>query len=230
MSQKVRDVVTKVLNVIEGTYPNWKKDERTVIVWHIALEQTSDQAIMKAIPLFLRGHKSGFAPTPAEFLEYCEDGSSADRAWYELLDAVSRYGYVTSPTFSHDPKIAESVRRLGGWVRLCRSTQNELSFVHRDFKAIYEGLYGDDYNPTLDGHGSARQVEYRPKHQALPPSPTKTLPQPDPIKERPVEDSRRVLMDLVKKMRTEVEKGLTTPDEVNYRESTLTEKYRQPSH
>lgn len=207
MSQKVRDVVTKVLNVIEGTYPNWKKDERTVIVWHIALEQTSDQAIMKAIPLFLRGHKSGFAPTPAEFLEYCEDGSSADRAWYELVSAIGRYGYTSSPSFTHDPKIAESVRRLGGWVRLCRSTQDQLSFVHRDFKAIYEGLYGESYNPQLEGHGSARQVEYKAPHQLPPPQPAKPLPQPDPLKERSREDSRRVLMDLVKRMRVDVEKG-----------------------
>lgn len=218
---KARETVVKVLNVIESTYPNWKKDERTVMVWHIALETVEDKAIMQAIPLFLRNHRSGFAPTPGEFLEYCEDGNSADRAWYELTDAIRRHGYTSSPTFLHDPKIAEAVRRLGGWVRLCRSTQQELSFVHRDFKAIYEGLYGDDYNPTLDGHGSALRVEYNPKRPALPPSPTQALPQPDPIKERPKEDSKRVFQALLKKMREEVKKDLTEIGDLDYGRTTL---------
>jgi len=197
--EKGRASVINVLNVIESIYPNWRKDERTIVTWQIALADVPDADIRDGIVRMTREHTSGFAPTPAEFLQYTRDGRSSDLAWHELLTAVRRHGHITSPTFSHDSKIAESVRRLGGWVKICRSTVDELPFVQRDFKAIYDSLSGD-YSPHLSGSAGATPIEYDPQRAMLPPPTDKALPQPvDPISERPAKDSKALFFQMIKK-------------------------------
>ena len=87
-----RGAVVKLLNSIEGMWPNWRRDEKTVILWHIALQEVSDDQILAAIPRMIKGHRSGFAPTAGEFLNFIEDGRDSDAAWQDLLRAVQRPG------------------------------------------------------------------------------------------------------------------------------------------
>lgn len=200
-----RKSVVQLLNSIEGMWPNWRRDEKTVILWHIALQEVSDDQILAAIPKMIRGHRSGFAPTAGEFLNFVEDGRDSDVAWQDLLRAVQRLGAYRIPIFSHDTRIAETVRRLGGWVKICRSKEGDLPFVRKDFIAIYDSLNGKDYPTFLSGMRGAELVEYQPLEGRL------ELPAP-PEEEAPVlpspEDSRKMLFALTKKIR---EKNLT-PD------------------
>lgn len=195
-----RTAVVKLLNSIEGMFPNWRKDEKTIILWHIALQDLSDEQIMNAIPRMLREHRSGFAPTSGEFMAFVEDGRSADLAYSEMMLAISRHGAYSIPIFKHDPKIAECIRRLGGWVKICRTREDELPFLRKDFVQIYEGLGAKEYPLFLSGMRGAPEVEFNPDKPQLSAPAQPQLPAP----EISPGDSKRALYDLMRRAREEL--------------------------
>ena len=75
-----------------------------------------------------------FAPKPADIVRQLH-GTQTDRsliAWGKVLDAMQRVGAYRSVAFD-DGAIHSAIEDLGGWAKVCRSTQNELPFIQKRF-------------------------------------------------------------------------------------------------
>lgn len=94
-----------------------------------------------AIKKVIATHKYNTLPKPADILEYLE-GSPSDKsliAWLKAKEAVSKGGYVASIEFD-DPIISHCLESLGGWQWFCDVPIDELPFVEKRFRDLYNTL------------------------------------------------------------------------------------------
>lgn len=89
-----------------------------------------------------------FIPKPANIMRHIngtekENSQALDDkailAWAFVLKEISRLGSYR--TFkSDDPAIISAIRDLGGWIKLCGATQNELTWIKKEFIGHYKAL------------------------------------------------------------------------------------------
>ena len=150
-----------ILKTLLATTPqsNRQLSDELVDAWVLSLSDLPDVVAKQGLKHCLQKHTSGFLPTPAEFRQYClgskEEKSGA--AWAQLLSAVKRYGSWSAIEFE-DSAIAEAVRRMGGWRRICHSEERELGFLKREFQENYNQTTGGDY-PAIVGSGDVRLIK-----------------------------------------------------------------------
>lgn len=104
-----------------------------------ALEPYSDAQIEEA--MWKAASACKFFPKPAELLEFL-DGSPNDKAWEAwetLLDAIARIGPWKSVEFQ-DSRITRVVEVLGGWLKVCEWTEEELKWRREEFLSAYKSL------------------------------------------------------------------------------------------
>lgn len=109
--------------------------EGAISLWWEALRRFDVEQVERAFRVCIESPEAGqFMPKPADLIRAIE-GTSTDRsllAWGEVYEAMSTVGAYRSVQFS-DPAIHAAVSDMGGWVKLCRSTLDELPFVQRRF-------------------------------------------------------------------------------------------------
>lgn len=96
-----------------------------------------NKAVMKCI----RTHKYNTLPKPADILEFLE-GSAQDKsliAWLKAKEAVRKGGYIATIVFD-DPIISHCLNELGGWQWFCNVQIDELPFVEKRFRDLYNTL------------------------------------------------------------------------------------------
>jgi hypothetical protein len=122
------------------------------------LEDLPDEVVRSGLGVCMKTHDSGFVPTPAQFRTMCTGSAEhkAAEAWAQLLTAVRRYGSWSAIEFE-DTAIAEAIRRMGGWRRICHSEERELGFLKREFLENYSQIQGRDF-PAVVGAGDVRLV------------------------------------------------------------------------
>ena len=66
----LREETAKLLMMIQGAYPNYKPDNKTVTIntWNLALSDISFDLAQKAFLAYLRADTKGFAPTPGQLI------------------------------------------------------------------------------------------------------------------------------------------------------------------
>lgn len=92
-----------------------------------------------AVKQVVKNNKYNSIPKPAEILEYLE-GTKDDKAlaaWLQVMEAVKKGGYHASVEFA-DPIIPACVNELGGWMWLNCTQREELPFIEKRFKDIYQ--------------------------------------------------------------------------------------------
>lgn len=127
----------RVLEVLAGVHDFYGKDmsEFAADVWLQAVAGFEAEQVTKALSAHLMDPDRGqFMPKPADLVRQLH-GTAADRsliAWGKVLDAIKRVGAYQSVAFD-DGAIHAVVVDLGGWPKLCRTTEDELPFVQRRF-------------------------------------------------------------------------------------------------
>ena len=123
--------------------------------WMTVLKNLTDEQGMAALEQVL-SQDFEFMPTVGKFKEICLSGlgsrsieGDAIAAWGLVLQNLNPYD---SPIFA-DCCIAETIRNMGGWKRLCDMTDEEIPFRRNEFLDIYPGLKrrGREYSPVLVG-------------------------------------------------------------------------------
>lgn len=107
-------------------------------VYFEALKDYEDTQVKSAVFKCLKNYKYNTLPKPADILEYLE-GSPSDKsliAWVKAKEAVSKGGYVASIKFD-DPIISHCLQELGGWQWFCSVPIDELPFVEKRFRDLY---------------------------------------------------------------------------------------------
>jgi hypothetical protein len=148
----------RFLEVLAGVHDFYSKDmsEFAAKVWLQACDGFELEQATKALSAHLMDPERGaFMPKPADLVRALH-GTQTDRAliaWGKVLMASQRVGAYTSVCFD-DGLIHAVVEDLGGWVRLCQSTNDELPHLQRRFCDSYRAYARQpavDYPARLSG-------------------------------------------------------------------------------
>lgn len=112
-------------------------------VYQEVLADIPGALLQKAVLILLKTSK--FPPTIAEIREKAEeirdmalgkDAPNAERAWSDVIAAISRYGANRKPKFS-DPICAAAVSCMG-WMNLCMTPTDSISIIRAQFCKFYK--------------------------------------------------------------------------------------------
>lgn len=133
--------------------------------------------IKRAIVLHRKDPERGrFFPLSADLMPYLSSSpeDAARTAWDRALEAARRHGKYSGVNFD-DVRITACIEAMGGWVRLCSLTLDEMPFRQRDFVERYARMVrtgeGAQYaRRTLQGLNTDGRIAYvgAPPEGALP--------------------------------------------------------------
>jgi Domain of unknown function (DUF6475) len=113
-------------------------------VWWSACQGYDLEQVRKALNAHAVDPDRGqFAPKPADVVRALQ-GTKTDRAraaWGKVMDAMQRVGAYQSVVFD-DHVIHAVIEDLGGWMGLCRSDFEQLSFTEHRFCESYRAYAG----------------------------------------------------------------------------------------
>lgn len=136
------------------------------VFWN-ACEPFEFEQIQKAMQGHMKDAENGrFAPKIADLVRVLV-GTTTDRAalaWGKVLEAMSGVGAYSDVVFD-DPAIHAAIEDCGGWVKICRSQTEELSYLQHRFCQSYKAYTGRgefEYQRRLIGDRSPdREYEMR---------------------------------------------------------------------
>lgn len=144
-------------------------------VWWQACERFEIEQVRKAMTAHAMDPERGqFAPKPADIVRQLQ-GTHTDRslmAWGKVFEAMARVGAYSTVVFD-DACIHLAIEDMGGWVSLCRSTNDELPFVQKRFCDTYKAYSSRQdrpkHPPMLIGAHDAENAKrgYRSQAPAL---------------------------------------------------------------
>ena len=165
---KFRKSIIKTLDLLiaessKNISDDSKKDK--LEAWHIGLDDIKDEQILSGLKKALKS-TTGFLTSCGEFRELCisdEEVMSmelqAHRAWNLVYKNLNSY---TSPYFK-DAAIAETVRIMGGWKKICSMLIKDEPFIKKEFFSIYNPLKKSgktDYDPYLIGGSGSKSMHF----------------------------------------------------------------------
>lgn len=167
----------KFLEVLAGVHDFYGKDLSKFAgqVWLEAVKGYELQQVTKALSAHLADPERGqFMPKPADLVRQLQ-GTQTDRsltAWGRVIDAAARVGAYTDVVFD-DPVIHLCVVDVGGWVKLCRTSYEDMSYLQHRFCEAYKAYarrgVPTEYPGRLTGAGSG--IDDYAKRGMTPPAP-----------------------------------------------------------
>lgn len=133
---------SKFIEVLSGVHDFYGKDlsKFAMAVWAQACEAFDVEQVTKALSAHLMDPERGqFMPKPADIVRQIQ-GTSTDRslmAWGKVMDACQRVGAYTSVCFD-DGLIHAVIEDMGGWIKLCRGSTDDLPFTQKRFCDTYK--------------------------------------------------------------------------------------------
>ena len=112
--------------------------EAQMLYWH-CLSAFEAQAVIAALRRCCMDPDTGqFMPKPADVIRQIKGGTEdqALLAWTNVEKAITRIGCYASVVFD-DPIIHAVLQDMGGWVQLCKVTDDELPFKRNEFVTRY---------------------------------------------------------------------------------------------
>jgi hypothetical protein len=125
-----------------GVIYNTEVDEQIFSIYWRILKKFSIEKLKDAFSKHFEA--SQFFPKPADIITIIEGGKDAKalKAWVKVVDKIKSEGAYSSVSF-RDKKINATIKKMGGWVKLCAMTTREEAFKAIDFQKIYN-LVSDD--------------------------------------------------------------------------------------
>lgn len=116
-------------------------NEPLVDLYWRALKRFDFPAVEEALQAHIDNPDSGqYMPKPADVIRYLEGGShtQALQAWSRVVKTIGNIGSYSSVIFD-DAIIHAVIADMGGWIYLCKVTQDELPFKGDEFEKRYTG-------------------------------------------------------------------------------------------
>lgn len=130
--------------------------EFTLSVWWEACRAFSMEQVRKALTMHAMDPERGrFPPMPADIVKVLH-GTQTDRAllaWSKAHRAISEIGAYESADFG-DHAIHSAIVDMGGWVKFCQSSIEELPFMQKrfcDLYRMYQQRPGNEHASRLVG-------------------------------------------------------------------------------
>ncbi|HET8689380.1 MAG TPA: DUF6475 domain-containing protein [Methanosarcina sp.] len=107
--------------------------------YYLVLQDMTDDEFKQAIKSILSSRTFASLPKPAEILEAVKPDteSIAVLIWQDIERAMIKGGVYASLTFE-DNVVNSVVESLGGWIHLCKMDTDELKWVRKDIKKLYD--------------------------------------------------------------------------------------------
>lgn len=153
-------VIIKILNVIGSEYSKkWSQAEKKqkIETWRAVLEDVTDEQGMAGLVKLL-SQPSEFPPPVGKFRQMCLSAHGCNSLEDEALLA---WGLVInnldgdSPVIFKDAAIAETIRQMGGWVKLSDVLTVDVPFRRKEFIELYVIVKSkekhEDYTRMLPG-------------------------------------------------------------------------------
>ena len=156
-----RDIVFEVMEALFSDAGKVKElTDSLVKHWTKALEGYSDDQINYGYQQLTETKDGTWQPNIAQFLAAmttlpgCTSvDQEAQEYWRKIEDLTRLRGAYTS-LYLQNPVVAEAVRRLGGWIRLCQNhTPDQSTWIGKEFVQFYCTFKArdEDYDPFLPG-------------------------------------------------------------------------------
>jgi len=165
--QEFAKMVTDVL-----AYYRQDASDFTLSVWWQACQSYDMEQVSKAMTAHATDAERGvYAPKVADIVRALS-GTTTDRAalaWGKVLESLSSVGAYSDVVFD-DPAIHAAIEDCGGWVKMCRSQTEELSYLQHRFcqsHKAYTGRGTFEYQRRLIGDRSPDH-EYEKRGIPLP--------------------------------------------------------------
>lgn len=116
-----------------------------------ALSHYDLEDIARALNLHARNPDSGqYPPKPADVVRILEGDTEtrAMRAWVAVERALRSIGSYSSVVFD-DPITQGVISEMGGWIKLCEVTEDELPFRRNEFVKRYRGYASQSKAPEF---------------------------------------------------------------------------------
>lgn len=113
----------------------------SIAMWFDDLQEYSIEQIRAAFKSHRKDPKNGqFFPKPADIVKAIDGlpDEAATHAWQRVYRAIGRVGSWGSVEFD-DPAIHQAIEVMGGWIKLCSMTIDEMHFKQREFEKLYMG-------------------------------------------------------------------------------------------
>jgi len=133
-----RDDFVKLLIGIAGMYRADLSEVVLKIYWK-TLQRYSWQDVSNALFLHAQDPDTGqFMPKPADVIRIIKGNTQSQclQAWSKVTRAIRTVGPYFSVVFD-DSTIHAVIDEMGGWVKLCRVNEKEISFMAREFQTRY---------------------------------------------------------------------------------------------
>lgn len=112
-------------------------------------DNIEDEQLINGVKFIIRTRKYNKLPKYAEILEACRGGNIDDIALLAcnmVKKAAERAGAYKSVVFP-DLRVHFVIDALGGWIKLCRSTEEEWIWLQKEFIAMYKAVMNKPINP-----------------------------------------------------------------------------------
>jgi hypothetical protein len=153
LRQSDRSAFVEMLTYVGALYGRDMSSGVIDLYWS-ALQQFDLSAVRQAFDRHVKSPDAGqYMPKPADLIRML-GGTSQDaamQAWAKVERAVRRVGGHESVVFD-DAIIHRCVADMGGWVKLCATTEEDLPFRARDFQALYRGFAMRREAPPYPAH------------------------------------------------------------------------------
>ena len=128
----------EVLVALAELHDKKLSDPLLTLYWE-ALKDISFEDFKKAANVLARAGK--FFPKPVDFREYLsvDMTTQAALAYKKVDDAFYKAGIYATVIFD-DPIIHAVIDNLGGWVKFCNQSDDELKWWRKDFEKAYQGM------------------------------------------------------------------------------------------
>lgn len=140
----------KFYSLVVDVMSYYKQDtsEFTLSIFWDACKDLEFEHVAKAFNAHAKDPDKGqFAPKVADIVRLLQ-GTKTDRsaiAWGRVYDAMCSVGAYTDVCFD-DTAIHAAVHDCGGWVKMCRVSSDELSYLQHQFCKAYQAYASrDDY-------------------------------------------------------------------------------------
>ena len=129
-----------MMNSIAETYANRQMAKSVLRVYWAALEHLDFDEVRHGLNLHVRNPDTGmFLPKPADIIRHI-DGSSdsqAKVAWSQVDKAIRYHGAWASVVFVEEPRIHAVIAEMGGWIKLCATSERDYPFKQNEFEKRY---------------------------------------------------------------------------------------------
>lgn len=133
-----KESFVKLLIAAAELYNKQISDVLVKIYWKV-LQLYALQDVAKAFEIHFEDPDSGqYMPKPADIVRVIKGNSQSQclQAWSKVEQAIRLVGPYQTVVFD-DEVIHAVIHEMGGWIKICQSTQREFPFIGKEFQTRY---------------------------------------------------------------------------------------------